>query len=177
MAPAITISHETPLQRTIDARRISLPPDTNTAGDSCETDAAIYESPEAPSQSKTTESRTLTAPNQSSLVPLGNRIHDRGALPEWRLSEVPTYAITQSRTTPGQIKGLEWLSVNGRRRFEAREAHLLSKWGVTPGHSGTPSALTCILVSTVHAWSFQCLITQRHGYERRRGLRADPTLV
>ncbi|KAF8860616.1 hypothetical protein BDZ45DRAFT_741281 [Acephala macrosclerotiorum] len=67
-------------------------------------------------------------------------------LAEWRLLEVPRYEVVQSKITPGQIKGLEWMSVNGKRRFEAREAHLLSRWGLMLKHSGT-----CVLIPLV--WS------------------------
>jgi hypothetical protein len=59
---------------------------------------------------------------------------------------MPTYPVIESRVTPGQIRGKEWMSVEGRLRFEAQEAQLLSRWGVTPKHAGT-----CVLVPLV--WS------------------------
>jgi hypothetical protein len=64
----------------------------------------------------------------------------------WDLPEIPTYPVIESRVTLGQIRGKEWISIEGRLRFEAQEAQLLSRWGVTPKYTGT-----CVLVPLV--WS------------------------
>jgi hypothetical protein len=37
----------------------------------------------------------------------------------WDLPEMPTYLVIESRVTLGQIRGKEWISVEGRLRFEA----------------------------------------------------------
>jgi len=64
----------------------------------------------------------------------------------WEIPETPSYPPLLSRSIPGQIKGLEWMTMAGRTRFEFQEAQLLSQWGVTSNYKST-----CILVPQI--WS------------------------
>ena len=126
-----------PLQPSSNTIQPSIPSYTIGSEESRLSQAAPPPSSESPSVVETSAVGTLAEANRDGVVAKGRA---------WHLPEVPKYAIAQSRTTPGQMKALEWLSVNGRRRFEAQEAQLLSLWGVTPEHSGT-----CLLVPLV--WS------------------------
>jgi hypothetical protein len=64
----------------------------------------------------------------------------------WSLPTLPKYAVPQSRCTRGQIKGIEWMTMQGRRRFEAQQDVILSRWGVTAHHQST-----CVMVPSL--WS------------------------
>ena len=52
-------------------------------------------------------------------------------------SAVPTYLVKRSKKTPGQQRGLEWLSASGKAHFDDYHEMLLGQWGVKAEHRGT----------------------------------------
>ncbi|RDW91142.1 hypothetical protein BP5796_02307 [Coleophoma crateriformis] len=76
----------------------------------------------------------------------GGREPDGSRAMPWQIPAAPTYPPLLSRVHPGQMRGIEWLTSNGKRRFEAQQTQLLSCWGVTPEHRAT-----CVSVPRVWA--------------------------
>ena len=58
-----------------------------------------------------------------------------------RKADVPTYRVKRSKKTPGQQRGLDWLSAAGKAHFDNTLEVLLAQWGVKAGHRGT-----CVLL-------------------------------
>ena len=58
-----------------------------------------------------------------------------------RKADVPTYRVKRSKKTPGQQRGLDWLSAAGKDHFDNTLEVLLAQWGVKAGHRGT-----CVLL-------------------------------
>ena len=50
---------------------------------------------------------------------------------------MPVYEVKQSKKTPGQQRGLQWLTVSARDQFRSAHDALLGAWGVTSEHTGT----------------------------------------
>ena len=50
---------------------------------------------------------------------------------------MPVYEVKQSKKTPGQQRGLQWLTVSARDQFRSAHDALLGAWGVTSKHTGT----------------------------------------
>ena len=53
----------------------------------------------------------------------------------------PTYQVKRSKKTPGQQRGLDWLTAAGKAHFEKTYEMLLAQWGVKADHRGT-----CVLL-------------------------------
>ena len=92
------------------------------------------------------EERTsrLSASSEDSSVVGGKRKRslDRGRTVDARLkTAVPTYLVQRSKKTPGQQRGLDWLSAFGKAHFDDNHGMLLAQWGVKVGHRGT-----CVLL-------------------------------
>ena len=67
---------------------------------------------------------------------------DRGRTIDARLkTAVPTYLVKRSKKTPGQQRGIGWLTNAGKAHFEGTLETLLAQWGVKPSHHGT-----CVLL-------------------------------
>ncbi len=58
-----------------------------------------------------------------------------------RKADVPTYRVKRSKKTPGQQRGLDWLSASGKAHFDDTLEVLLAQWGVKARHRGT-----CVLL-------------------------------
>lgn len=70
------------------------------------------------------------------------RSNDRGRVFEaMRKPDVPTYQVKRSKKTPGQQRGLEWLSASGKAHFDETYEMFLAQWGIKAGHRGT-----CVLL-------------------------------
>ncbi|KAL8668255.1 MAG: hypothetical protein Q9202_000233 [Teloschistes flavicans] len=54
---------------------------------------------------------------------------------------MPQYITRESRKTPGQPKGIDWLTQDAKTKFDATYESLLASWGVTTQYWGT-----CVLV-------------------------------
>ena len=54
---------------------------------------------------------------------------------------VPAYLVKQSKKTPKQQRGLDWLTVAGKAHFDGTLETLLAQWGVKAHHRGT-----CVLL-------------------------------
>ena len=67
---------------------------------------------------------------------------DRGRTIDARLkAAVLTYPVKRSKKTPGQQRGIDWLTTSGKAHFESTLETLLAQWGVKPRHHGT-----CVLL-------------------------------
>ena len=67
---------------------------------------------------------------------------ERGRTIDARLkTAVPTYLVKRSKKTPGQQRGLDWLTNAGKAHFDGTLETLLAQWGVKPSHQGT-----CVLL-------------------------------
>lgn len=56
-------------------------------------------------------------------------------------ADIPAYLVKRSKKTPGQQRGLDWLSAEGKDHFDSTLETLLAQWGVKAKHRGT-----CVLL-------------------------------
>ncbi|RDW87405.1 hypothetical protein BP5796_03099 [Coleophoma crateriformis] len=91
----------------------------------------------APGSSYTSEEEpeslaALLPSNEDTKVPrrsddLGATVRgDISGTSPWTLPETPRYQPVLSRITSGQIRGIEWMSSAGKRRFDFQQARALS---------------------------------------------------
>ena len=66
------------------------------------------------------------------------RSGDRGrTIDVTRRTDVSSYLVKRSKKTPGQQRGLDWLSAAGKAHLDDRHQRYLAQWGVKAGHRGT----------------------------------------
>lgn len=72
------------------------------------------------------------------------RSTDRGRIIDARLkTAVPTHSDKRSKKTPGQQRGLDWLTVSGKAHSDDTLVTFLAQWGVKAGHRGSD---TCVFL-------------------------------
>lgn len=84
---------------------------------------------------------------------------------------LPTYQTKQSRRVRGQQRGIEWLTIGAKMKFDAHYQAVLAHWGVKLGHRGT-----CVLVSEAWRSSDPSVLMdrfRRHNYPGADGPRAS----
>lgn len=58
-----------------------------------------------------------------------------------RIPDLPSYPVKTSRTVPGQLQAIQWMTADGQARFKRKEATVLASWGVKPEYQDS-----CILI-------------------------------